>query len=616
MQTLETVRRGLATGAQLALIAVISLGLSTTTHESTASTWSSSKAKAFVAAPSKDDEENAKAASRLDKAMGALASREAALYRMVFAAQARGDWAQADDVYAKISDKRLLGSALADRIEKRGANSEEYAQWLKAYASQPEAADIYQRAQKAGIKDLPSQRAPETWGSGADIDSAADFTPELMVKSTAPHSGTNALARSIQKALRKGDPWAARNLLLAAQNNGQLAGTFAYDAQAVIAAAFFRVGERDQATALASAAAGAKQPLGLWIRGLIAWEKDDLPTARLAFSNLSEHPALTPSSRAAAHFWTYRADKRLGDTAQAKRHLEVAASVPRSFYGLLAAQLSGREPVASLAKADTLPLWNDKHRATLVAAPAGWRALALIQVGQNVRAESELRYLNPEGESEKQQAMLALAKYVPMPALALQLASLTQERTFGSALYPLPPWRPQEGFQVDPALLYALARHESLFDPMAVSARGARGLMQIMPATASGLAEGADTGAGLKGKLFDPVYNLALGQKYVQQLAALPQIGDNLLLLLAAYNGGPAKAINWMSRKEAADPLLFLETIPLVETRNYVMRVLPHYWAYRAKLGRPVASLRQLAEGKWPMVSLAEDTALRVAQAK
>ena len=603
--------RGLGTSAQLALFFLLSAGLTATTHDSVANTLSSLKMKVAVTAPSQKDLAAAAETDRLDKAMAALSLKEAALYRTLFAAQARGDWSKAEKVQSQISDKRLMGHVLADRFEKRGVSSDELTAWLEANPTLPQAEEIYARALKAGVTNPPKPQVPEAWSGGDEVDGAANFTPELMVKSTAPGSHNNALAQSIQKALRKGDPWGARNLLIQAQNNGQLLGTFSHDAEAVIAASFFAMGERDQATSLATAAAGANQPLALWIRGLIAWENNEGGVARKVFASLAEHPALSDSNRAAANFWAYRAEAKDGSRSQARKYLEAAAGTPRNLYGLLANQLLGRNPFAVMASPDRQLKWDKTHRQILGANPAGWRALALVQVGQPARAEAELRRLNPQGEIDKQQAMLALADYVPMPALALQLAHLSKDRGFDTALYPLPPWQPQEGFQVDRALLFALARHESLFDPAAVSSRGAQGLMQIMPKTAQGIEE--DKAIVQKEKLLDPSYNMALGQKYVQTLSAIPQIGNNLMKLLAAYNGGPAKTISWASGKDGADPLLFLESIPNRETRSYVARVLPHYWAYRARLGKPIASMRQLAEGKWPTVTLNEETSLRIA---
>lgn len=612
----KTFGRGLATSAQLALVALLSIGFSTTTHHSAANTLSSSKMRVPVVAPTKEDLAAARQTDRIDHAMGALSPKEASLYRMLFAAQDKRDWAKANKVQEMISDKRLMGHVLADRFEKRATPMHELVEWLKQYPTLPEADDIYVKAVKAGAKQAPSPKAPETWHIGEEVESAANFSPELMVSSTAPNSQNKAFAKTVQRSLHKGDPWQARNLLIKALANNNLTGTFAHDVEAVIAAAFFRVGERDQASALAGAAAGANQPLGLWIQGLIAWERNDTRAARGSFARLADHPALSETNRAAAHFWAYRAEKKLGNRRESNAHLQAAVeAAPRSFYGMLASQMMGHNPVRRFADTTREPVWNTDYRFILAENHAGWRALALIQVGQTARAEAELRRLNPQGDLDKQQAMRALADYVPMPALALRLAHLSKKDDVGASLYPLLPWQPEKGFEVDKALLFALARHESLFEPDAVSARGAQGLMQLMPKTVAGLADGDKDAAETKDKLLDPAYNMTLGQKYVRYLSSLPHIGNNLVLLLAAYNGGPGKVTGWIESRQDSDPLLFLESMPLRETRNYVARVLPHYWAYCARLGKSVQSLRLLAEGKWPSVDILEKPTTRIVQA-
>jgi len=611
----KTLGRGPAASSQLALAAILSLALTMTTQETDANTLPSTKVKVIVAAPSQEVAPVSEQTARLDKAMNALAPREAALYRAIFQAQQNEDLERARGLIARLTDTRLLGHVLADRLSRnKNVTGQELVKWLEVYPALPQAPAIYAKAKKLGVANPPKPKTPDAWQGASEVDGAANFSPELVVESTAPQSENKSLAKAVQKALKKGDPWAARNLLIEAQASRKLTGTFAFDLEAMVASAFFTAGEREQATALSNAAAGANQPMGLWIRGLIAWENNDTATARLMFTRLAAHPALSSTNRAAANFWAYRALSREGRKAEAKNYLEAAASVPRSFYGLLAGQLMGKNPVETLSLSDKSGVWGRTHQTVLSAHPVGWRALALIQIGQNDLAEAELRLFNPQGETALQKAMRALADYVPMPALAVQLANLSKNRGgFDTAFYPLPPWQPKEGFVVDRALLFALARHESLFDPTAVSRKGAQGLMQIMPDTARRI---ADDDHHEKSMLLDPAYNMGLGQKYVQHLAEQPQIRGNLLLLLAAYNAGPAKAMNWANGKDGTDPLLFLESMPSRETRGYVARVLPHYWAYRARLGRSTASLKQMAEGKWPSVSVNEDKPLHVAQAQ
>jgi soluble lytic murein transglycosylase len=151
-------------------------------------------------------------------------------------------------------------------------------------------------------------------------------------------------------------------------------------------------------------------------------------------------------------------------------------------------------------------------------------------------------------------------------------------------------------------------RQESEFLPHAESEAGARGLMQLMPATAHAVAEAA--GVALKDKrpkgkpadkLLEPETNIALAQHYLGELMTHPGIRNNLLLLMAAYNGGPGNVAKWRTRSGLNDdPLLFLEMIPARETRIFVQRVLTNYWAYRTRLGQSSPELDALAQGEWP----------------
>ncbi len=629
MTNCETVRRPPVTVAKLAAVMTICLGFATTTNVGAANTSPSPKAKASPAAPL-PNELSLSPQDQRGHAFDVLTPTDAALYRTIFAAQRRNEWDKAETAMAGLTDKRLMGHVLAERYLQLRPTRAELAAWLKKYGDLPQAEAIHARAARLAATDktargtaLPAPSTPDAWSGGYAVDSAADFSVDLSAGNTPPDSSARRLARSINQALHLRDPETARNILIAAEAAQPLVGTFAADAKAAIAAGFFYAGERQQARALASAAGAANQPTGLWINGLIAWEQNDAKTASASFLKLADHPSLNPGTRAAAEFWAYRSLSRAGDKKTAWKHLERAAQSPLSFYGLLAAQLMGRDPVAQVARVEHMPVWNAALRDLLAAKPAGGRALALLQIDEPALAEGELRHLNPHGQADLQKAMLALAGYVPMPALAMQLASLSSpsDQRYDAAFYPLPPWQPEQGFQVDRALLFALARHESQFDPSAVSARGARGLMQLMPGTADGMADDATPSSrkATNGKLFEPEYNLMLGQRYVRHLAERPQVGDNLMLLLAAYNGGPNNVARWKQAGNQRDPLLFMETIPLRETRNYITRVLPHYWAYRARLNEPLTSLQQMAEGQWPRYTLtdtireAATTGIRVA---
>jgi soluble lytic murein transglycosylase-like protein len=184
-------------------------------------------------------------------------------------------------------------------------------------------------------------------------------------------------------------------------------------------------------------------------------------------------------------------------------------------------------------------------------------------------------------------------------AIAGQLPSPVDE--IAGARLPLPALHPAGGFTVDPALIYALARTESGFDAHAVSRCGARGLMQLMPGTASYVRRTQ----GVSGSLSDPSDNLALGQGYIRYLGQQPGIDNNLLAILASYNAGPGAAAAWYNAlQDDSDPLVFIETIPNDETRRFVRQVLADSWLYSEEIGLQPDSLNQLAEGNFPELSM------------
>ncbi|MDD5585902.1 MAG: lytic transglycosylase domain-containing protein [Alphaproteobacteria bacterium] len=613
--------------ARLALVATVSTGIAVTLHVSATNTsFLSPETKTYSLELSLplSDTLLAREPAAMDIAMGALSPNNAVRYRAIFAAQKKGDWLKADWLLPTLTDNRLLGHVLADRYQRGRGKPEELRAWLKAYGDLPEAETIYAAARRQSQKNaaaLPVPGKRDVPAAGYEPDSGADFAVEIKTDILPQGTRAGDLANAINHALRRNDPTAARDLLVAAQGKEPLAGTVAADAEAAIAASFFYMGEREQAHALAGAAADARQPLGLWIQGLIAWEQSDYALAAKSFMKLASHPAIDAGNRAAAHFWAYRALTRGHDPKAARRELELAASQPPSFYGILAAQLVNPGSGDSGGSEEENPGWNAETRMILSSTPAGWRALALIQAGEPALAEAELRRLNPQSRAGLSRAMLALAQFVPMPGLVHKIAGSSEETSGlsrAAQLYSLPSWSPQNGFEVDRALIYALARHESRFDPDAISVRGARGLLQIMPATAKTMDGRAQEQQAAK--LFDPEYNLTLGQKYVRHLTDQPRIGNNLLLLLAAYNTGPGKVTRWVETsemrlgKKAPDPLLFVESMPQRETRQYVARVMVHYWAYRTRLGEPLTSLRQLAEGKWPRLAPVEAKDIRQAE--
>ncbi|MEI7669478.1 MAG: lytic transglycosylase domain-containing protein [Pseudomonadota bacterium] len=164
--------------------------------------------------------------------------------------------------------------------------------------------------------------------------------------------------------------------------------------------------------------------------------------------------------------------------------------------------------------------------------------------------------------------------------------------------YVLPNWQPKSGYKVEPALLFAIIRQESEFNPSAKSLSGAIGVMQLMPETASSMARRGK----ISGSALDPSVSIALGQHYIKRLMDEPEISDNMIFLTAAYNAGPGILHKWLQKIEYNnDPLLFVESIPYGTTRDYVVNVMANYWIYSELLGGSIDSIASISQGKWPL---------------
>jgi len=557
--------------------------------------------------------------SDLEQSIHILSQKDADLYRAAFDAQKKSDWTVADQVLAEISDKRLVGHVLADRYLHRNITLDEAKSWLASYAELPEAPLLYKKVRKlrefAKAPIEKPQTAPD-WQGNNGFDSSSLF------KSTNDNFESPAqktFAAKINAALRQNDPTKARDILAEGLNKGYLSITWSGDLASRTAASFFYRGDVENARSVARLAANSSSPLGLWIEGLSAWKQHDFGSSAHSFAELFKIPELSAWNKSAAAYWAYRATSRLGDKSQSYKWLAESAKHPQSFYGAMAARLMGRKVEFSL----TLPTLDKKSIALLSSQPAGVRALGLIQIGQIGIAEDELRQvLSVAGSPSMQRAALAVAELARMPSLLLQLASVTANdngKPYDAALYPVPPWKPSGGFTVDRALIYAIMRRESLFDPLATSSQGACGLMQIMPSTARHIDRDftipRSANTNCNERLFNPETNVEMGQKYVRSLSEKPMIGDNLLFLLASYNAGPGNLARWLAGNDRSDPLLFIESLPARETRDYVQQVLVHYWMYRSRLSQPEKSVTELAHGDWPRYVSANEIQPQRAQA-
>ncbi|SFH35427.1 soluble lytic murein transglycosylase [Desulfotomaculum arcticum] len=150
-------------------------------------------------------------------------------------------------------------------------------------------------------------------------------------------------------------------------------------------------------------------------------------------------------------------------------------------------------------------------------------------------------------------------------------------------IYPMPYdntiYKYSERAGVDPFFMTAIMKAESSFKPDAVSAKGARGLMQIMPETGQWIAQQINLNPFHQDLLFDPETNIRLGAWYIANLEN--EFKGNKIMVLAAYNGGRGNVNKWMDEKKISGSIKDIQMIPFPETKNFVAKVLWNYKVYQ-----------------------------------
>jgi soluble lytic murein transglycosylase len=326
---------------------------------------------------------------------------------------------------------------------------------------------------------------------------------------------------------------------------------------------------------------------------------NDPTTAAKHFAKVSD-TASTPISLARVAYWQARAAEAAGVSEDAKLFYAKAASHPTTYYGQLAREKLGE----SISLRSVEPLKDEERKIFEALIPV--RAVNLLhQAGETelvIGLYSDLaQTLNDPGQLD---ALAALATSQQNPRAVLAVGKIALQRGFplDQHAYPLaaiPDFEPV-GDEVEPAMVYAIARQESAFNPKAVSSAGARGLMQLMPATAKRTAQRFGVGFDLKRLLEDPSYNAKIGSAHLGEL--MEDWKGSYILAFASYNAGGGNVKKWVRtygdpRKPQVDTIDWVERIPFYETRNYVQRVMENLQVYRMRLKeRPVPATAETAD--------------------
>jgi len=491
-------------------------------------------------------------------------------------------------------------------------------------------------------------RAPETDDAAAAVGIAlAGLTPRTppeyvaLARAMKPHGAASDARLEVERAIRLGDSSAA-TLVLAGE---LLAGAGRYrDAERAYRAAardsalgalaiyrrariLARLGDAGAPEALSGFAqsfpADTAAPTALYVLGDMLADRGEWAGAARWFDELiARYPADLRASLARFRLAAQALRDGLGDSASALYRAEVAAGAPqrmsaRFWLGKLAL-LSGdstgaRASWLALAREDSIGYYGLRARREVslpplrfAAAPAPapsasivaalGRVDTLLLAGLDTAAQAEVRTILARAPQQDLDALLAwsdgLARRGFGPAAVrfgwqAALKAPNDPRVL-RAIFPWPNRRAVEGeaaeFGVDPLLLVAIVRQESVFDAEALSPAGARGLAQLLPGTAALTARGLDV-TFYPEWITVPDLNLHLGAAHLQEL--LQRFPGRVDAAVAAYNAGTAPVIRWLARPGADDPDQFIEAIPYQETRGYVRSVLRNRELYRALYASP-----------------------------
>jgi len=329
-------------------------------------------------------------------------------------------------------------------------------------------------------------------------------------------------------------------------------------------------GERDDYTSL------------VWLAGQVAMKQLGRPADAMVMFERYGRGSMAPQTRAKGFYWAGRAAEAAGKTAEATSYFAQASGYRDQFYGQLALERTGRPLVAPPAIG------------TPAIAPAVRQAFDSREIVRAVRflgnvgdwqdQTAFVRQIASSATSDTDHLLAAeLSRAINRPDLGVMVGrSAMQNGLSDYSAAGFPTVAVPAGYEDNWTLIHAIARQESQFDKTAISHAGARGLMQLMPATAREQSGKIGIGYNPAALTSDPNISIMLGSSYFQRIYANY---SSYPLAIAAYNAGGGNVNKWLRangdpRSGSVDMVDWIEAIPYQETRNYVQRVLENAVVY------------------------------------
>ncbi|WP_439633746.1 lytic transglycosylase domain-containing protein [Glycocaulis sp.] len=452
----------------------------------------------------------------------------------------------------------------------------------------------------AGQRSLASALLPQL---GAGERRVADARIRLAARGTGVDGAVNAVPPSLQN-----DPglvfertrWRRRGgnadgaLQLALELPDAHTNTTALESmwseRKLIILDLMRSNDHDTAYQLAASngmSAGVAFADAEFLAGWLALVHLNRPEDALAHFNRLEAGVTTPVSLGRAKYWQGRAAEAAGNAVLARDRFMAAAQHATTYYGQLAILALGGAAAELDLPAD--PVITEADRAAFNNRDQVLALRMLGELNQTFLFRTFAAHLEGRMETPAEQAMLAdiALDYLRLrESVRAAKAGRMQGMILAERAYPVIDVPADAPVRADPALTLSVIRQETEFDARAVSGAGARGMMQMMPATARQTARQLGLPYEFEWLTDDPDYNMRLGMAHLQEV--VDDYDGSLVMALAAYNAGGGRVRRWVQeygdpRFGAIDPIDWVESLPFAETRNYVQRVIENLQVYRAR---------------------------------
>ena len=316
-----------------------------------------------------------------------------------------------------------------------------------------------------------------------------------------------------------------------------------------------------------------------WHLGWLALSFINQPDAALAHFLKMNAAVSYPISKARAAFWIGKTYKKLGQVNQANTWFKTGSQYGTTFYG----QLSHKEiDEKKFSINNSFKFSEEKYEEFKKNNPLAKSVIVLKELNRTRYTKDILKHLGDVDQNKTAEEISMaglLAQDIERYDFAIQIAKNASYKNLNFLEISYPkievPKQIKDQKILDSSVILALIRQESEFDTSATSRVGAKGLMQIMPATGKLLSKVTNIDFSREKLTRDKDYNLALGSYYISDL---DDLFGSQYLAFAAYNAGPNRVEKWIKthgdpRKKQIDAIDFIELIPFHETRNYVQRV-------------------------------------------